>query len=230
VPGGAIQPDGTWKAAKKYLFPIKVLSKLFKGIFVSKLRVLYQNNQLKLPEQLSKTLSSNHFNKLLDLLMGKEWVVYAKPPFADSETLLNYLGRYTHKIAISNSRIIACDEEFVTFKWRDYADGNKEKVMKLKADEFIRRFLAHVVPTGYMRIRSFGFLSNASKAKKIKLIKEQLNVESTPTRSKEKKNVATMMLELTGKDITLCPFCGQGKLKRIGVLSSKFSHTLFDTS
>jgi hypothetical protein len=234
VPGGALQSNGTWKFAKKYLFPVKVLSKLFRGIFISKLRGLYQQHQLKLPEQLSKTLSKYHFNKLLDMLMEKDWVVYAKPPFANSETLLNYLGRYTHKIAISNSRILACDEQSVAFKWRDYADGNKEKVMKLKPEEFIRRFLSHVVPSGYMRIRSFGFLANACKAAKIKIIKEQIEIESNSpietNNPKKKKNVAEKMLELTGKDITLCPICGQGKLKRIGKLPTKFSNTIFDTS
>ena len=228
VPGGALKSNGTWQPAKKYLFPVKVMSKLFRGIFVSKLRASHLQEPLKLPDQLTPKLSHHHFKKLLDTLMEKEWVVYAKPPFKNSEALLSYLGRYTHKIAISNTRILACDTESVTFKWRDYADGNQVKIMRLKPDEFIRRFLSHVVPKGFMRIRGFGFLANACKHKKIGIIREQLKVK--PPKIAEKKNVVALMLELTGKDIKLCPLCGQGKLKYIGLLSPKFGNTLFDTS
>jgi Putative transposase/Transposase zinc-binding domain len=228
VPGGALQPDGTWKSRNGYLFPVKVLSRFFRGSYVSKLRILYQQQQLKIPDQLTEKLNAHEFDQLLHELMRQEWVVYAKPPFTDPENLLNYLGRYTHKIAISNHRILACDEQSVTFKWRDYADHNKEKIMKLKPEEFIRRFLSHVLPEGFIRIRSFGFLANACKANKIPLIQEQLKY--VPTDREEKKDIATRLLELTGKDITRCPYCLQGTLKRIGNIPSKFSNTVFDTS
>jgi hypothetical protein len=228
VPGGALKVNGQWQSSKNYLFPVKVLSKLFRGIFISKLRCLYQRGRLKLPDQLTELLDRNEFDQLLDVLMEKEWVVYAKPPFASSELLLNYLGRYTHKIAISNYRILAVDEQLVTFKWRDYADGNKEKVMQLKPEEFIRRFLSHVVPDGFMRIRSFGFLSNACKAKKLQIIRKQLKCK--PANAIERKCVATLMFELTGKDIALCPICKQGKLKRIGDIPSQLKDTVFDSS
>jgi hypothetical protein len=228
VPGGALKVNGQWQSSKNYLFPVKVLSKLFRGIFISKLRCLYQRGRLKLPDQLTESLDRNEFDQLLDVLMEKEWVVYAKPPFASSELLLNYLGRYTHKIAISNYRILAVDEQLVTFKWRDYADGNKEKVMQLKPEEFIRRFLSHVVPDGFMRIRSFGFLSNACKAKKLQIIRKQLKCK--PANAIERKCVATLMFELTGKDIALCPICKQGKLKRIGDIPSQLKDTVFDSS
>jgi hypothetical protein len=223
VPGGALTLNAQWKPSKNYLFPVKVLSKLLRGIYVSKLRALYQQNQLKWPD----SLPAEKFDQLLNQLMKQNWVVYAKPPFADPRTLLNYLGRYTHKIAISNHRILAVNQESVTFKWRDYADGNKEKIMVLKPEEFIRRFLSHVVPKGFMRIRFFGFLANACRAKKIKTIQNQLKYRRSP---KEKKDTATLMLELTGTDITLCPYCGLGKLQRMGIIPSKFGRTLFDTS
>lgn len=228
VPGGALTINGTWNSSTNYLFPVKVLSKLFRGIFISKLNALYLQYQLKLPEQLTPSLPKSRFTELMKALMNKDWVVYAKPPFATPEKLLAYLGRYTHKIAISNYRILACDAESVTFKWRDYADGNKEKIMKLKHEEFIRRFLSHVVPEGFMRIRSFGFLANACKAKKIQMIQKQLNYKAAKT--KVKKVTAALMLELTGKDITLCPYCKEGKLKRIQKIPSKFGNTVFDTS
>lgn len=228
VPGGAIKFDGKWVTAKKYLFPHKVLSKLFRGIFVSKLRNSYQQNELKLPDKLTDKLLKSNFNKLLDQIMTKDWVVYAKPPFAKTEDVINYLGRYTHKIAISNHRILSCDEQSVAFKWRDYADNNKEKIMYLKPEEFIRRFLSHVVPNGFMRIRSFGFLANACKANNINNIQQQLKYK--PEKTDEKKDVATLWFKLTGKNITLCPICKNGNLKRISDIPSKFSGIIFDTS
>lgn len=229
VPGGALKPDGTWISTNGFLFPVKVLSRFFRGTYVSKLRILYQKNQLKLPDQLAESGNVQAFDQLLNELMNQDWVVYAKPPFAGPEKLLSYLGRYTHKIAISNYRILACDEESVTFKWRDYSDDNKEKIMKLKPEEFIRRFLSHVLPDGFIRIRSYGFLANACKAKKVKAIQQQLNYQA-PSHSTEKKDTASLMIDLTGIDITLCPHCKQGKLKRIGEIPSKFSNPIFDTS
>jgi len=228
VPGGALSQSGKWKSAKKYLFPVRVLSKLFRGIYISKLRLSHEQGRLVLPTQLTETLSANHFDALLNQLMKVNWVVYAKPPFAGPEKLLNYLGRYTHKIAISNHRIISVDEEAVTFKWRDYSDNNQVKVMRLKPDEFIRRFLSHVLPDGFMRIRSFGFLSNASKAKKVKQIQTQLKYKSRKT--KEKRDTAALMLEITGNDITLCPYCKQGKLKRIQEIPSQLNKIIIDSS
>ncbi len=229
VPGGALQSTGEWKSSgESYLFPIKVMSKLFRGLFISKLRD--QQKKLKLPDKLTEVLKGNDFDTLLDVLMEKEWIVYAKPPFASPEALLNYLGRYTHKMAISNYRILAYDAETVTFRWRDYADNNKEKVMVLQADEFIRRFLSHVVPECFVRIRSFGFLSNACKAKKIAAIQKQLNYQRT--NPVEKKDVMTLMRELTGEDVTLCPSCKQGKLHSISTIPSTLSTRSrgFDTS
>jgi hypothetical protein len=160
--------------------------------------------------------------------MGKDWVVYAKAPFAGPEKLLNYLSRYTHKIAISNHRILACDDQFVTFHWRDYSDNNKIKIMQLKPQEFIRRFLSHVLPDGFMRIRGFGFLANSCKAKKVKMIQEQLHYQ--PKKSIKERSIAERMLELTGQDITLCPLCKKGHLKRISDIPSQLNKTAPDTS
>lgn len=230
VPGGAIKPNGQWQPSKDYLFPVKVLSKLFRGIFVSKLKEYYQQNQLRLPDKLTEDLLGRDMDLLLNQLMRKDWVVYAKPPFTTPEAVLNYLGRYTHKIAISNYRILSYDENTVTFKWRDYADNNQEKIMTLNPEEFIRRFLSHVVPNGFMRIRSFGFLSNASKAKKLPEIQAQLNHKPVKL---ESKDAATLMFELTGKDINLCPSCQQGRLRVVSEMPSqlyKFKRTVIDSS
>ena len=222
VPGGALQEDGSWQSSKKgFLFPIKVMAKLFRGSYVSALRKLYQQSLLKLPESCDITV-------LLASIMKKDWIVYAKPPFAGPEKLLDYLGRYTHKIAISNHRIIACDENSVTFQWRDYADGNKVKLMTLSAYEFIRRFLSHVVPKNFMRIRSFGFLANTCKTKKLAMIRQALEVEA-PTELNP-VDATTLMLTLTGKDISRCPHCHQGKFIVIKRLPTKFGNTVYDTS
>lgn len=229
VPGGALDLNDQWTPAKKYLFPVKVLSKLFRGIYISQLREAYQKNKLIFPPVPSGGPSTARgFDQLLTDLMKKDWVVYAKAPFAGPEKLLNYLARYTHKIAISNYRIVACDEKSVTFKWRDYSDGNKEKIMQLDHHEFIRRFLSHVVPLGFMRIRGFGFLANACKAKKIKLLQKQLRYQ--PPKPLTGGDTATRMLELTGKDITLCPLCKQGKLHSIREIPAKLNNPLYDTS
>ena len=229
VPGGALKPNGEWKSVKKYLFPVQVLSKIFRGIYITGLRDAYSKNILKLPEKLTDVLTSLDFDQLLNELMQKDWVVYAKAPFSGPEKLLNYLARYTHKIAISNHRILSCDAEFVTFRWRDYSDNNKIKVMQLKHSEFIRRFLSHVLPSGFMRIRSFGFLANACKMKKVKMIQEKLCYQ--PKQSTKELSIAEKMLELTGKDITICPLCKKGCLKRISNMPSKLNNkTVLDTS
>jgi hypothetical protein len=232
APGGALTKTGKWKPSKKgYLFPVKVVSKIFRGIYVSRLRALYNEKKLKFPGKQNKKQIKYDFDGLLNKLMKKDWVVYSKEPFAGPEKLLDYLGRYTHKIAISNNRILACDTDSVTFKWRDYSDNNKEKIMKLHPYEFIRRFLLHVVPTGFIRIRSFGFLASACKKKNIEIIRKELSYCPKKTKEKSKKiDVKLIMKELTGVDITLCPKCKKGTLCCIETIPSKFGRMKIDTS
>lgn len=232
VPGGALNNQGKWKSSKKtYLFPVKVMSRIFRGIYISGLRTLYENNQLVIPNQEQHLKTKEGFDTLLDNLMKKEWVVYSKEPFAGPEKLLDYLGRYANKIAISNHRILNVDEESVTFKWRDYSDNSEMKIMKLKADEFIRRFLTHVVPKGFMRIRFSGFLANSCKTKNIETIRRRLSYAPKHSGKKEdKKDTKRLMFELTGIDITLCSACKKGHLCIIQTLPNKFSKTKIDTS
>lgn len=229
VPGGALTADNKWKAAaSNYLFPVNVMSKIFRGIFIAGLKNLYQNNQLKIPEDAETKIDFN-FAALLDALMEKAWVVYAKEPFAGPKKLLDYLGRYVNKIAISNCRIVSCDADSVKFKWRDYADDNKVKIMDLKPEEFIRRFLSHVVPDGFMRVRFFGFLANACKKAKIAIIRQLL--EYLPAEAENlKKDIRSLMLELTGSDITLCPKCKIGHLYMMQTLPNKLLKMTINTS
>jgi len=232
VPGGALTNENKWQSSKSdYLFPVKAMSIVFRGIFISGLRVLYDENKLKIPSDynLKTSLSiRENFEILLNSLMKKSWVVYSKHPFAGPKKLLDYLGRYVNKIAISNCRILSCDEESVKFKWRDYSDNNTVKIMTLKPEEFIRRFLMHVVPKGFMRVRFFGFLANACKKKNVEAIRKLLSYE--PTEEKQKKDIRLLMLELTGSDITLCPKCKIGHLYTAQTIPNKLAKVIPDTS
>ena len=231
VPGGALGNRGKWKSSKKnYLFPVKVMSKIFRSIYITGLRKLYEDGKLKIPNDKDSNSSlgiPKNFDLLLKNLMEKSWVVYSKEPFAGPEKLLNYLGRYANKIAISNNRILGCNKKSVTFKWRDYSDESKMKIMKLDPNEFIRRVLTHVVPSGFMRIRFFGFLANPCKKKNIAIIRKRLSYKP---RQKKEKDTQALMFELTGKDITLCSKCNRGHLHVIQTIPNKFARTKFDTS
>ena len=232
VPGGALVNGEKWRSSKSnYLFPVKVMSKIFRGIFISGLRTLYEENKLKIPNTSNLKISLSirkNFESLLRGLMEKPWVVYAKEPFAGPKKLLDYLGRYVNKVAISNCRILSCDANSVRFKWRDYSDGNKIKIMELKPEEFIRRFLSHVVPTGFMRVRFFGFLANACKSKNVTTIRKSLSYE--PTEEKQKKDIRSLMLELTGNDITVCPKCKKGHFYKIQTMPNRLTKINPDTS
>jgi hypothetical protein len=232
VPGGALTDGNKWQPSNPdYLFPVKAMSEVFKGIFIAGLRDLYDKDKLKIPDSadLKTSLSvRENFETLLDSLMKKKWVVYSKHPFAGPKKLLDYLGRYVNKIAISNYRILNCDEKSVKFKWRDYSDNNTVKVMTLTPEEFIRRFLMHVVPTGFMRVRFFGFLANACKKKNVATIRNLLSYE--PTEEKQKKDVRSLMLELTGNDIMLCQKCKTGHLYTIQAMPNKLASVIPDTS
>ena len=150
-------------------------------------------------------------------LHTNDWVVYAKPPFAGARQVLAYLGSYTHKIAISNHRLVDFDGQYVRFRWRDYADRNRQKTMRLHADEFIRRFLLHVLSFRFTRIRHYGLLSNRDRNKKLAACRALLGQDQPQTPQPETPPI--MMLRLTGIDITKCPCCKQGILVQIGNLN-----------
>jgi len=215
IPGGALA-DKKWVSCKPgFLFPVKVMSKIFRGTFVSLLRQAYQNNELKMQGVIADLANPKIFTNLLDQLMEKDWCVYSKKPFNGAKGAVDYLAKYVYKTAISNNRILSCDDGKVSFNWRDYSDHNKIKTMAVTADEFIRRFLAHILPDGFIRLRSFGFLANSCKAKNIPQILSLLNqkTESIPARKKESAD--ELMLRLTGVDINLCPKCKIGRLQTI---------------
>ena len=186
VPGGGLhlapeEPEGyTWVSSQpKYLFPVQVLSKLFKGKFLAGLRQLYEDGELEFFGECDFLKVRANFENLLRKLSSKGWVVYSKPPFAGPKQVLAYLARYTHRIAISEARIIAFEDGVVTFRWKDYSDGAKKKVMKLKAAEFLRRYLLHVLPSGFHRLRYYGFFGNRYRKERLALCRRLIEPGSS---------------------------------------------------
>ena len=217
VPGGGLSLDKSkWiKSKRKFFIPVKVLSRKFKGKFLYYLNKLYLDNKLVFPESISELSSRNIFNEFKDSLYKKEWIVYSKAPFKSAAYVVQYLGRYTHRVAISDNRIIKVDNKNVVFKWRDYKDKNKEKIMTLKADEFIRRFTMHILPDRFVKIRHYGILGNRNKKLKFKRCIEIFRVKP---RDDEKLSSAELFFKLTGIKIGMCKVCEKGNLIEKGVL------------
>jgi hypothetical protein len=176
IPAGGLASDHTRWVRPRYPFflPVKVLSRVFRGKFVAGLRRLYRQKKLRLHGSLNPLAAPRQFAAFLRTLFRQDWVVYAKPAFGGPLQVLRYLGRYTHRVAISNHRLLAFDGERVTFRWRDYVHGNKQRKMTLTATEFLRRFVQHVLPRGFVRIRQYGFLANRSRAGRLELARQLL--------------------------------------------------------
>jgi hypothetical protein len=222
VPGGGLSLDNNrWISARKDFFiPVKVMSRLFRGKFLAYLKEAYSAGKLNMVGSIQFLGKSQNFQSLLNQLYEKEWVVYCKPPFGGPEQVLEYLGRYTHRIAISNNRITNMEDGKVTFRWRDYGDENKNKLMTVDAFEFIRRFLLHILPDNFVKIRHYGILSNCNRKTKLKRCQELLNVKQEV----EPKTTASweeLYLELTGTDLRLCPCCEKGRMVRKETLHPK---------
>ena len=183
VPGGGIAPDGdSWIACRPGFFlPVTVLSSMFRGLFLRYLTKAFAAGALKFFSAHRHLNEPAAFRRYLAPLWNTDWVVYAKPPFAGPAQVLDYVGRYTHRVAISNSRLLSMDTAKVRFRYKDYRDGNRQKTMTLDGQEFIRRFLIHVLPAGFHRIRYFGFLSNSHRARKLERCRELLGM--APARS-----------------------------------------------
>jgi hypothetical protein len=180
VPGGGLSPDGTrWVSSRPaFLLPVRVLGKLFRRLFLTRLMALHEAGRLAFFGSLAALADRRAFLRHLSPVRKKRWVVYAKPPFAGPETVLAYLSRYTHRVAISNSRLIRFDDSGVTFRYKDYRRGGAERqqIMTLTADEFIRRFLLHVLPKGFHRIRHYGLLAGATRKSHLDHVRQLLGV------------------------------------------------------
>ncbi|MEZ7137877.1 IS91 family transposase [Komagataeibacter sp. SM21] len=184
VPGGGLSPDGRrWISSRPaFLLPVRVLGKLFRRLFLTRLLALFDADRLVFRGQLAPLAERRAFLRYLAPVRSRRWVVYAKPPFAGPKAVLAYLSRYTHRVAISNRRLLAFNENGVTFRYKDYRrdTAHQQQVMTLATDEFIRRFMLHVLPRGFHRIRHYGLLSSSSRKASLARVRELLNVIPTP--------------------------------------------------
>jgi hypothetical protein len=206
VPGGGLSPDGArWVACRLGFFlPVRVLSRLFRRLFIEGLQALHRAGRLAFFGDLTDLSDAAAFTAWLAPLRKTEWVVYAKPPFGGSEAVLAYLSRYTHRVAIANGRLISADSETVAFRWKDYRikSGDRQKVMRLSTDEFIRRFLIHVLPDGFHRIRHYGFLTSAGRKAHIARIRALLDAQTPSSKDAQTADAAPLTLREP------CPDCG----------------------
>jgi hypothetical protein len=215
VTGGGLSPErDRWiHCHEKFFLPVPVLSVVFRGKFLDYLERSYDNDELTFPGKIWHLADPERFKRLLITAARKQWNVYAKKPFSGPEDVLEYFSRYVHRVAISNHRLVAMKDGEVAFKYRDYADNDKVKTMKLNAGEFIDRFLLHVLPKGFMRIRHYGLLSNRNCNYLLPLCRMLLGEEQP--QQQEPEDWQDLMFRLTGKDLRLCPKCRKGHLIRV---------------
>jgi len=227
IPAGGISRDHSRWVHPRYpgfFLPVRVLSRVFRGKFIAGLKRLYRHKQLRCAGPSAALADEQQFRQLLRRLHRQDWVVYAKPAFGGPRQVLRYLGRYTHRVAISNHRLTSFDGERVTFRWKDYAHGGKIRQMTLAATEFLRRFFLHVLPKGFVRIRHFGFLANRFRAARVKLCRQLLANSPLPTAP----------THVPGADAAIwhCPHCGtvMTVIQRFPSRESLSRCTYFDSS
>jgi Putative transposase/Transposase zinc-binding domain len=210
VPGGGPSLDGTrWVACRPGFFlPVRVLSRLFRRLFLQELKNAFAAGKLRFFSNLANLAEPQAFARRLGELRRLDWVVYAKPPFGGPEQVLAYLGRYTHRVAIANSRLISLSDGKVRFTWKDYRQGGKTKVMTLEADEFIRRFLLHALPDGFHRIRHYGILANGSRGESLARCHRMLDARDTGVICERTDNRTKSDRPIIAADFAICPDCG----------------------
>ena len=219
VAGGGISPDHDRFIPCKpgFFLPVRVLSALFRGLFLAALLKLFRQGKLELSGTLESLNDVNAFLSYLKPLHESDWVVYAKPPFGGPRQVLEYLGRYTHRVAISNQRLVSLEDGRVSFRWKDYRHEQRQRTMTVSADEFIRRFLIHSLPSGFQRIRSGGFLANRHRKEKLALIGRLLHQPVTELLPLPKQ-CADLLALLTDRPKDQCPFCLKGRMRCIEIL------------
>ncbi|GAB6852955.1 hypothetical protein JCM10599A_67590 [Paraburkholderia kururiensis] len=215
VPGGGLSPDGQrWVACRPGFFlPVRVLSRLFRRLFLARLQQAFETGALQFCASLAPLAEPDAFARALADARRTDWVVYAKAPFGGPQQVLDYLGRYTHRVAIANHRLLACDDSHVTFRWKDYRRADKPRTMRLPVQEFIRRFLQHVLPHGLQRIRHYGLLSNRLREARLATCRRLLDAKS-PARDtcSPPADYRDHYEALTGRSLRVCPACSQGHM------------------
>lgn len=216
VPGGGLSPDESrWVDCRpRFFLPVRVLSHVFRAKFLDGMKRLYDTGQLAFHGSLSGYRAPSVFRKLLTTMYRKNWVVYAKPPFGGPAQVLKYLARYTHRVAISNHRLISLENGTVTFGWKNYAQGNQQQTMSLTGVEFLRRFLLHVLPKGFVRIRHFGLLANRHRQEKLALCRKLLNVDTTEVAGVcDDTHDQPVLAEAEQDNSSSCPLCQSGRME-----------------
>jgi hypothetical protein len=220
VAAGALSADGVWiRARRGFLFPVKALSAVFRGKFLAALSRALQRGQLALAGGTAALGEPRAQRAFLAELRKHAWVVYAKRPFAGPEAVLQYLGRYTHRSALSNERLVSLEDAVVRFRYKDYAHGARRRVMALAAAEFLRRFTLHVLPRGFNRIRHYGLLANRNKRVLLAVARAALAVPEPVRESTAPESIAAFWQRVAGIDITRCTHCGLGTLRVVAVLA-----------
>ena len=214
VPAGAWSFDRSrWAPSRKrYLFRVKSLAKQFRKTYLNHLKELYEKGGLRFHGQIASMADRESFARLMAALRNKQWIVYAKAPFAGPAQVLDYLGRYTHRVAIANHRLLSMDDGKVIFSYKDRSQDNRTRRMTLAAEEFIRRFLLHVLPPRFVKIRYFGFLFHRDKRRNIALLRSLMEAPTDRIDEPIAEDAQQIMLRLTGIDIDSCPYCGQGQM------------------
>jgi len=216
VTGGGLTEEGAWRSAKpRFLFPVHALSKVFRAKFLDSLRRALANNEVRLPET---DAGPEPIGDFINVCKQHDWTVYAKGSYAKPEGILEYLGRYTFKTAIGNERLVDQNHEQVRFRYRDYADGNKRKVLPLEPQEFIRRFMLHILPKRFMRVRAYGLLANRDRKKRLEKARAALGQFEAPVPKKKSESAEAFMLRVAGVDIRLCPRCRKGRMREVAEL------------
>lgn len=221
VPGGGLTHDRQkWGACRERFFlPVSVLSRLFRRLFLDRLQKAFAQGRLEFHGDIQNLAQPAAFDRFLQTCRRTNWVVYAKPPFGGPEKVLDYLARYTHRIAISNHRLLTLEEGNVSFTWRDYKHGGTRRTMTVDAHEFIRRFLLHVLPSGFVRVRYYGLLANRYRTQKLQLCRTLLEVpEPADSQPVAQQDWADLLKALTGVDPLACPQCKEGRMVRVEIL------------
>ena len=212
----------------RLLLPVRVLSDGFRNLYLRYLQESYAAGKVQFHGDLKRWSDPHRFAQYLAALRDRQWVVYAKPPFGGPETVLDYLGRYTHRVAISNHRLKELKDGQVSFTYKDYKHEHQQRVMTLAAGEFLRRFLMHVLPNGFQRIRHYGLLGNRHRVENLARCRELLAMpESVPPPSRDYRE---RYKELSGHDLLLCPQCRTGTMVRIGFLPAGNTLPSLDSS
>ena len=208
IASGALAHDRSqWIAGgNRFLFPVRGLSKMFRGKFLAGFRNLLDQRALTLTERVSTPIKQR---QLIRRLFKKPWVIYSKPPFAGPAKLLNYLSRYTHRVAITNSRLRECKNDQVTFTYRDRRDGDRQKLLTIPADRFIGRFLRHVLPSRFTRIRHYGFMSNRDRKRNIATVRRLIGARIQPNQPSEVSPIEQWLNDVVGVASSICPCCGE---------------------